>query len=725
MYDEGVINKNLSKAEKIIKERHNLPSNWMLRPPSSGNRLEMREHFSTLLDNKGYLIRDLTKEERLWILVENTFCKLDFLYFSSNYGKILDWTGKPVFFTPNIAQNIVLHLLAESEAKSHALWFMYLKARQEGITTLFQMILAHRSLFYHNVGAYTGSAEESKSRKMVEKLEYIYSNLDWWIRPRRTAYRAGDFMTFGDINSSIYVQWGNQKGGIARGSTPTIAHMSEVSTYLDPDELIDASLARAMHENPFSLLALESTANVLGDWWHKTWEFNLSMDSQGLARYKPVFLPWYVASDLYPTKAGYSRRPAPDNWKIPSYVEKHALAAEQYVKANSILSSSLGSEWKMTLKQKWWYYLEFEEAKKKDQLHILLRELPASADEAFQNANPSVFSLETLIEVRTESNASKPLGVYQISGSSIPAIYSTEKVNGEPIIAKAYSIDHEVLETYYLDPIDLDNWPDSNPDLKLYIWEWPEKGETYAIGVDPSEGVEQDSSVISIIKKATPFHPDIQVAEWASNKVAAHDLWSFVYCLSHLYTVRNHNGDWIEPLAVIEINFSAGYTVQTEMRKRGYTNFYRSMDFTSIGESGSGNNSKSKVVRDKIGWKTDRINRPRLLSLFRKMVRDGSFKIKSPFLSKEMSTLEYNLDKKRIEASQGRHDDRVMASSIVLCAWYDPEIYGTEPSAFIEQRSYESALESNPIYMGNTMIGKSSRFVERVVEIVDSRSISY
>jgi hypothetical protein len=684
----------------------------------------MNAHFNTLLDNKGFLIRDFKREERLWILVESTLCKLDFYYFATNYAKIEDWSAKIVYYHPNIAQQIILDIMAENEELGWALMFMFLKARQLGITTHFQIVLAHRIFFYRNVGAYTGSAEEKKSRAMVGKLEFLWDQLPWWIRPRQTAAQAGDFIEFGDLNSGLWVQWGNQKQGIGRGATPTIAHLSELSTFEHPDQLVDAALYRAMHENPFALLALESTANGIGNWWWKTWNFNIKQDSKGLAKYKPIFLPWYIGSDLYPTEWEYRRRPAPLDWKIPEYVEKHALAAKTYVRSTPLLKKVLGEDWEMPLKQKWWYYLNYEEAREMKQLHIFLQEMPASADEAFQNSNPSVFLIETMTDVRAESNSSVPVGTFQISGESIPFIYRDQKVVGESVVARAMSGDNTLLETFELQPIETDGWPDSNPDLKLYLWEWPQSGETYGVYCDPSEGVERDSSVIGVIKKATPFHPDEQVVEWASNKVDQSDLWAYVFCICHLFTVRDYTGEWREPLAVIETNI-IGDAVQNQMMIRGYSNFYRQMDLTMIGDVGQQFNRKPRALKDRIGWRTDRLNRPKMISLFRKLVRDGNFKVRSPYLVKEMATLEYNVDKQRIQASEDQHDDRVMGPAMLLCAWYDPEVYGTVPTPFMEQRAYEQSLEKLPVYMGDTLLGRGSRYTEKIPELSDSRRIYY
>lgn len=683
----------------------------------------MRAHFETLLDSKGYMIRDYTREERLWVLVESTLCKLDFMYFATNYARIKDWGANVVYFHPNVAQKIVLDLLAHNEERRFAQMFMFLKARRLGLTTIWQILLAHRDFFYRHVTAYTGSAEEQKSTEMVKMLGFVWDNMPYWLRPRRTANAVGYKMEFADIGSSLIVQWGNQKQGIGRGATPTIAHLSEVSFFEKPEELIDASIGRAILENPFGMLAMESTANVLGDWWNRTWDYNVEKDAEDLSTYKPIFLPWYVGTDLYPTTAWYRRRPAPESWKPPAYVDRHAEAAKIYVRSKKILRDALGADWEMSRRQMWWYYMQFEEARKKKELHILLRELPASADEAFQNANPSVFTLETLTEVRTIARTSVPEHIFQVSGQSVPFVYSDQRVVGTPVEARAISSDGTLLETFNLDPVETDGWPDTTAELKLYIWEWPKEGEEYGVYCDPSEGVGLDNSVVGVIKKATPWHPDEQVAEWASNKVAPHDLWVYVYCLCHLYTVRGPNGQWREPLAAVEVNINAGDAVQTEMLKRGYTNFYRETDMTQIGDVGPEFRKRPRAVRDRIGWRTDVRTRPKMISLFRKMVRDGTLIVRSPFLVDEMSTLQYNLDKARIEAAEGKHDDRVIGPAILLTCWYDPEIYGTVPTAFIEQRTYEAELEKTPSYMGDKGIGRGSRYAEKIFQVSDSREL--
>ena len=701
MYSKEVTAKNLKRAETLVRQKHSLPAKWQLKEPSEGERAEMRAWLDGVLDQKGVPSRELTREEKLWAFCERNLCKLDFGYYARNYAKIENWQGMIVGFEPNKAQQLILELMAENEEAGVAQMFQLLKARQLGMTTLFQILLSHRLLFFHNVSAITGSASEEKSKEMVGKIDYLYTSLPWWLQPRRSTHRKGELMEFEDINSSLRVQWGNQKTGIGRGSTPTVAHLSELAEFVDPEDLVDASLVRALHENPFAIVGLESTAKGIGNWWHRTWKTMVEMDARRLARLKPVFLPWYLGQDLYPTVSWLRRRPVERGWIPPRFVTQHAEAAKAYVAESGVLRKALGDGWEMGLEQQWFYYVEYEEARQKGILNLFLQEMPATPDEAFQNANPSIFSYETLGAVRNEAQASKPVGVFQLKGSLVSPIYDFGRRMRPEVLSiplRCVNGDGTRRDDFELEPLVLEGWKDAVEDGKIYVWEWPVEGEVYGIGVDPSEGVEQDSTVIQVVKKATPWHPDEQVVEFASNKIAPHDAWAWVYALAHLYTTRNRDGGWNWPRVVVETNIAAGDAIQTEMLKRGWGNFHQGFEPRKPGKSRT----------DEIGWRTTRSSRPKLISLARKLIRDQALVIRSPWLAEELSTLEFNIDKQRIEASQGNHDDRFMAMGVVLCSWYDPEVYGSTPTFWEVNRKWEEEVMARPVYEGNAVVGGRS-----------------
>lgn len=719
MYSRAIVEQRRRLVEAELRRRHQLPASWELKSSTPAEIAEATAHLASLLDDKGQLRRALTREEELWRVTEYNLCKIDFEYFASRYCKIEDWSGRVVPFRPNRAQRLVLKVMAEMEERGVALMLMFLKARQLGITTLWQALLAHRTFFYRNVVTYTGSAEEKKSKKMVEKLEFIWDSLPWWLRPAQTSARKGEWMNYDEINSSINVQWGNQKGGWARGDTPKVAHLSELASFLNPAELVDAALIRALHEDSFALLGLESTAEGIGNWWHQTWLYNVQADTRGVARLKPVFLPWYIGTDLYPTEAWLRRRPVPTGWQPPEYVTRHAEAAAAYVAASPLLTEALGESWRMPLEQQWFYHLEYEEAKAKKTLHLFLQEMCSTPEEAFQNSNPSVFDVEVVNEVRMGAQARPPLGVYELVGPDVSAAYAIGGHAGQPVDLTCKSASGSWR--FGLAPLRLDGWPDHDPQGRVYIWEWPQAGETYGVGVDPSEGVGQDSSVVSVIKRATPEHPDIQVAEFASNAVQAEDLWCWAFALAHLYTTARPGGGWITPRVVIEINIHGGVTCQTEMLKRGWSNFHVQTDFSRTGTQGDG---KPRARSDAIGWRTTSATRPKIIGTTRAMIRDGSFLVASPWLASECATLEYNADKARIEASEGNHDDRFFASGLVLTSWYDPQLWGSVPNAWLGQREEEKRRRERPAYVHNVVTGPPERrFGKPAAPKGDSRSL--
>ncbi len=613
--------------------------------------------------------------------------KLDFLYFGSRYGYLVDAESKVVLFTPNIAQMIILHVMGKMEESGIALMLQFLKARQLGITLLFQMILAQRVAFYRNVNAVMASADPGKSRAMAEKLEFVYDNMPWWIRPRRTGYRVGELIEYADLNSGVSIQWGNQMNGIARGITPTMAHLSEVAEFERPEELIESSLMRALHENPFALLGLEGTAEVMGDWWNETWDYNVKMDAHGLARLKPMFLPWFIGRDLYPTEAWLRRRPVPEGWDPPDLIKEHAAAAAAYVGRIPYLSKFLGREWTMPLSQRWFYYLEYMEFEHRRRLPYFLREMPANPDEAWQNANPTVFELPVLQYARRRVEVIRPEAVYGIRGPSIPIHLFPPDAEG--VVDAAWQ-GPLLSEDFELIPYaDRRSWDD--PAEKLYVWEGPLEGEEYGIGVDPSEGVGEDLSVVQVVKKATPDHPDIQVAEWASNRVNQYDLWAYVLAIITYYAHGDGSAARV-PKAVIEVNIAAGDATQTELLKRGFSNFHVREDLTVVKPA----RRIYTPERQLLGFKTNSATRPKIVGLTRNHIRDRRLLVHSSFLVREMSTLVWNRDKQRIEAASGQHDDRFMAIAVLLGSWYDPSLYGERVQAWEERRLRDEIASDHP-----------------------------
>lgn len=663
MYSQRIADKRIAAAQKKVDFR-------LKRYPVKECR-KNKEDLDTLMDEHGKLIRSLHPHEVEWVRNERIVCQCDFLYWATRYAFIKDWADRPLLFSPNVAQKIKLEIWGELEDMGKAISEMDLKARQLGVTTITELAVAHRVQFFSHVNSVVASADPDKSYKMSQIMEFCWNNSPWWLMPQITKYNTGELIEFGNQDSGISIQHGSQFNGIARGTTPTVVHLSEVTDFKDADKSIDASLLRAMHESPWMFLVLESTALGRRNWWHKTWEFSVEHWKDGKARFRPVFLPWYVGTDIYPTETWIRSRPVPKNWTPREITVKHAEQAREYVYANPLLYKHLakGKKWSMPIEQMWFWEVTRDEYEAKGELALFLSEMPSNDKEAFQSTHQSVFSSTTINEYR--ENVRNPAAVFAIIGpeSEIPLSFHPEKHeidhNLPPLAIKCNWSPRSIHE-YQLIPLKFTGYSAYDFTNKLFIWEMPEDGYSYGLGVDTSDGIGLDRSVVEVLRKGTFDRPDAQVAEFASSYINALDLWPICMAIGTFYSTKIR-GERKQAKMVIECNRN-GESTQHEMRKRGWSHLHQWLryDRKKLDES--------KATR--IGWFTTQWSRDLMMDTLVKYLRDQWVDINSPWFVEEMAELERDIEKQKIAAASGGFDDRIMALGIVLTSLHMMELRG-------------------------------------------------
>src|SRR6266404_858657 len=471
-------------------------------------------------------------EERRWIRNEKRMCQLDFLYWATRYAYIRSGDGRMIRYSPNTSQRIVHTLRAENELQRIAVAFIQLKARQLGVSTDTEMAVLHRALFYSHVNAVVASSDPDKSTKMAGMMERAFDNQPFYLKPNIRQV-IGELIEFPLQHSFISIQHGAQFTGISRGDTPTVAHLSELCDFKNAEDLVDASLMRAMHDSPWMYLVLESTAQGRRNWWHKSWEHAKSNWSAGRARLRPIFLPWFVGIDLYPTETWLRARPRPLDWKPDQPTIAHAERARNYVRSNTLLRRFLGDDWSMPLDQMWFYEVERAEHQAKNELNKFLQEMPADDLEAFQSTAISVFDTDTISWYRDEAGRRTPAGVYTIIGDDIPDrlripqrqwTVQTDDPRTHPIQVRA-NWSPGLTYDYTLQPVKWEGYSTDDGLAKLYIYSHPADGEEYGFGVDTSDGLGQDRSVIEGLRKGDLHRNDMQVLEYSNAYVNAFDLW--------------------------------------------------------------------------------------------------------------------------------------------------------------------------------------------------------
>lgn len=622
-------------------------------------------HFHDLYDPElRRLRRPLTPDESRFITNERKLCALDFRnYWLPNYARILNWSRQASRFIPNVAQNIVMDLWAEDEAAGHAIWMMQLKARRLGVSTISELNVCHRFQFQLNANCVVASADPTKTLEMASMIKYALDEQPWWLLPQgNPKIKAGIPVAFPDIRTTLTFQAGNQFTGVAQGSTPNIVHLSELCLWEDAKELIDIGLLPAILDTPYVFGILESTGQGPG-WWKEKWEQVKRDYARGTARIRPVFLPWFVGTDIYPTPADLRKRPIPADWIPEDRTIAHAERARNYVLSNPLLFTHLAKssrDWQMPREQMWWREIGYQAAREEKNLHIFLSQFCADDFEAFQSQQNPLIDQEILINYQERTRP--PIGVYTIVGPDIPPAlvtppryYDTSKPT---ITIPTTDLLPRYNAKYQLIPLIFTGYPDLDEQLKLLIWEWPQSFHAYGIGVDCSEGVGQDNAAIEVLREATPTREPGQVAEWASNTVTAFQLWPLALALGCLYsTVSPHSNERKQCRMAIE-TWTNGAAVQNELQKRGWSNFH---PFYYAGDS-----RKPKRPGDvnRIGVMTNVYFRSSMQDLWMTCLKEEAIDIPSPYLVQEITTLE-NVNGKA-QAMLGEKDDRWMGLGFPL-----------------------------------------------------------
>lgn len=678
MYSEAVTSRAVDAANAanhaLVVANHTTP--WELEYHTPAQIHTAITYFNTLWDvEQKKLVRPLSGEEQQFIANERTLCALDFHYYS-RYARIIAWNKESIPFTPNVAQSMVMTLWGELEARALAISMMQLKARQLGVSTLTEIAVAHRVQLHPRTNAVVASADPQKSRKMAKMIEYTYEQMPWWLMPTATVNNAS-VKEFGEIHTSLLIQAGNQFTGVARGDTPSVAHLSELCEWPDPEDLVDASLMRAMHDTPDIFLVLESTALGRGNWWHKKWKLSKSEWSKGRARLCPVFLPWFVGTDIYPTQTWLrGRAHLLANWIPEDNTIRHAERARAYVLANPLLFDHLAHNdpnWRMPREQMLYYEIERDAAISQNTLNKFLSEMPADDLEAFQSSNVSSIKSEIILNYREAIQ--DPLGVYTIVGPHIAAEHVVSRREWDfdkpPIIVKARELLPRCDDIWQLIPLRFHGYSDTDPMLRLFIWEEPEQDESYGLGVDTADGLGLDRSVIEVTRRDSPTRIDGQCAEFVSDYIRANQLWPMALAVACYYSpYQSRLQKRAHARAAIECKGN-GEVVQLEMKKRGWTNFHPWLRYDN-------RQLVNATSAHKDGVYTNQWFRSQMMDMMLTKIDEQTIDLRSPWLIEEMETLERDELKQSIKAASGEHDDRFMALGFIVFSQHVLDVPGLQ-----------------------------------------------
>ena len=312
-----------------------------------------------------------TKEETFKILKELKKRKelkeyeSDFELFAEEQLKIIT-KDSSIGFVPfqfNAAQKNITEQLNKQLAETGRVRAIILKARQQGISTYCAGRVFWKTYFNANTRSVVMAHDSATSDALFDMSKNIITHMEPQYAPTFKKSNAKEIQfEHNDAKYRLYTAGSPEAG---RGTTPTIAHLSEVAFWQHDDKIL-AGLFQGISQAEGTEVILESTANGAAGEFYRLWQGAVAGENE----YIPIFLPWYLTPEYY--------REAPEDFEL-------SVEEEEY-KAEYDLSDD----------QMYWRRLKIGEGG----LRKFQQEYPATAEEAFLVSGHNVFDQEAVARIR-------------------------------------------------------------------------------------------------------------------------------------------------------------------------------------------------------------------------------------------------------------------------------------------------------------------------------------
>ena len=183
-----------------------------------------------------------------------------------------------------IAWKIILPYVVRMLENGEGAWFIILKARQVGISTLIEAIIDWLTSLLLDRRSLIMAHDADTSSRLYEMFLTYHRHKPDWLKPHTSSSGNAKGLRFDQMRSSVRVITAGSDTATS-GDTFQLAHLSEYAKWEHPREVM-ASLTPALPKN--SLVFIESTPfgmnHFYAEWIAAT---------QGKSRLVPIFLPWF------------------------------------------------------------------------------------------------------------------------------------------------------------------------------------------------------------------------------------------------------------------------------------------------------------------------------------------------------------------------------------------------------------------------------------------------
>lgn len=225
----------------------------------------------------------------------------DFEYWAATCANIYDkLSGQIVKFKLRKAQRKLLKVLVETLFALKPIRIILLKARQWGGSTLIQLFMAWIQLFHRkNWNSVIAAHIEEAARNIRSMYSLMAEHHPEEVQKVR--FKAFEGSTKNkqiiDRGSVIYIGSMERPNSLHSGNYKLV-HCSEVGLWKatkerKPSDFVN-SFEGSVPLEPFTIVALESTAKGTGNFFHTTWQAAV----RGENAYTPIFVAWWEI-DMY------------------------------------------------------------------------------------------------------------------------------------------------------------------------------------------------------------------------------------------------------------------------------------------------------------------------------------------------------------------------------------------------------------------------------------------
>jgi hypothetical protein len=245
--------------------------------------------------------------------------KDDFEHYARKCLKIRTKDGGIEPLKLNKAQTYIDYRLNAQERDTGKVRAIILKGRQQGCSTYTEARFYWKVTHRRGVKAFILTHEAEATGNLFDMAARYHEHCPALVKPQTQAENAKE-LYFGKLDSGYKVGTAGSKG-TGRSQTVQYFHGSEVA-FWPHAETHATGVMQAVPDAAGTEIILESTANGIGNYFHRMWQ----QAEAGLSEYQAIFIPWFWQDE-------YSK-PADDDFRMT--VEEQEYAEQFNLNSNQI-----------------------------------------------------------------------------------------------------------------------------------------------------------------------------------------------------------------------------------------------------------------------------------------------------------------------------------------------------------------------------------------------------